>query len=65
MNDTAQTENALVRNETNVPATAAATGVAKKEEKPAPIFDADARNRFEFTVREGIKQIRHRSHLSR
>jgi hypothetical protein len=56
MNDTAQTENALVRNESTVPAAAAATGVAKKEEKPAPIYDADARNRFDFTVREGVKQ---------
>jgi hypothetical protein len=56
MNDTAQIENALVRNESTVPAAAAATGVAKKEEKPAPIYDADARNRFAFTVREGMEK---------
>lgn len=56
MNDSAQIENALVRNESIVPAVAAETGIAKKEENPAPIYDADARNRFEFTVREGMKR---------
>jgi hypothetical protein len=59
MNETTQTENALVRNEGQLPATAAATGIAKKEEKkekPPVIFDAEARNRLEFTVREGVKQ---------
>jgi hypothetical protein len=56
MNDTTQIENALVRNESTVPAAAAATGVAKKEEKPAPIYDPDARNRFAFSVREGMEK---------
>ena len=55
INDTTPSENALVRNESNVLASTA-TAVAKKEEKPKPIYNADTRNRFEFDVREGSKK---------
>lgn len=49
MNETAQTENALVRQEQAVVA------ATKAAEPPAPVYDADARNRFPFNVREGVK----------
>lgn len=48
MENTAQTENALVRQEQ------AAVAATKAAEPPAPIYDADARNRFPFEVREGV-----------
>lgn len=48
MNDTAQKDNALIRPDAAVPAV--------KPESPALIYDADARNRFEFDVREGVKK---------
>lgn len=47
MND-AQPDNALVK--------AGATAVATKKEKEPLVYDANARNRFDFTVREGVKQ---------
>ena len=56
MNDSAQTDNALIRQDPS-PLAAAATGIAKKkEDKPQVIYDAEARNRFEFSVLEGMKR---------
>ncbi len=41
-------DNALIRQEE--------TAVEVKTEKAAPIYDAEAKNRFEFTAREGVEQ---------
>jgi hypothetical protein len=47
---TAQNDNALVRQEQ------AAVAATKAAEPLAPVYDADARNRFEFDVREGVEK---------
>src|SRR4051812_5892891 len=54
-------DNALIRQDDQIQkqGPSALDQANKKKEKkaePPPPFDADARNRFEFTVREGVKK---------
>jgi hypothetical protein len=54
MQEATQIDNKLVRNESTLPAGPVAADLAKKEGKPKPVYDAEARNRFEFTARQGV-----------
>jgi hypothetical protein len=56
MNNTTQTENALVRGDSAAPAAAAATAAVEKKAALPVLYDADARNRFAFSVREGMEK---------